>query len=68
MHCTVWKNILTLYKRDERNIFDTLCILNSELFIEIINDVKLQKDITELYSVNSAGVLVYSKNTTSKKK
>lgn len=55
MHCTVWKNILTLYKRDERNIFDTLCILNSELFIEFINDVKLQKDITTIFSKFSRG-------------
>lgn len=47
MHCTVWeKNIVTLYKTDERDIFNILCLLNSELFIEIINDVKLQKDIT----------------------
>lgn len=32
-----------------------LCILNSELFIEIINDIKLQKVVTELYLVEFSG-------------
>lgn len=49
------KHLNITEETDERDILNILCVLNSELFIEIINDVKLQKDITELYSVEFSG-------------
>lgn len=39
---------------DERHL-NRLCILNSELFIAIIDDARLQKDTTELYLVEFNG-------------
>lgn len=59
LHC-LEKHFNIMQETDESDIFNILCILNLELFIEIINDVKWQKDITELYSVEfsrSSGLL-----------
>ena len=48
------KHFNVVEETDER-YFDMLCILNSELFVEMINDIKLQKDVTGLYLVEVRG-------------